>query len=148
MQFDSESRATAKGWPLYRSYDVFGKWRLAGRENAYINNSSQKKSRAVGGVSLCLSCQYASTDMQHCLPVSFIRSDQLTWYKVKFSDWPFRFKTHVCRCVSKREIRRCFAFSLFFVLQKLLAETLILPRSDSFCLTYPGKVNMWPKVVK
>ena len=35
---------------------------------------------------------------------------RLTWPKVKFSDWPFGVKTHMCRCLSTRGMRCCTLF--------------------------------------
>ena len=60
----------------------------------YVNNSSQNRGRAMGEMSLCLSRQDASTNMQYDLSGSSIRSGNLTWPKVKFSNWPFGIKMH------------------------------------------------------
>ena len=53
-------------------------------------------------VSLYLSFQATSTDVQHDLPGSFIRSDNLARAKVKFSNWPFGVKMQ-CFGASRHE---------------------------------------------
>ena len=55
---------------------------------------------------------------------------------------------HVFRCVLTRGIRWCFTFFLSFLAQKLFEKYLIFLKSNIFCLTCPGQVKMWPKVVK
>ena len=77
MQFGNEASATASRRPPYRSYDVI-KYVITGNEDIYVNNYSQNQGRAVGEMSLCLSHQYALTDMQYDLPWPFIRSGHLT----------------------------------------------------------------------
>ena len=59
-------------------YDVIIHDVIAGHENTYVNNSSQNQGRDVGEVSMRLSRQDTSTDMQYDLPGSFIRSVHLT----------------------------------------------------------------------
>ena len=54
-------------------YDV-----ITDHKNIYVNNSSQNGDKAVGEVSLCLSRQDASNDMQYYLPGPFTRSGHLT----------------------------------------------------------------------
>ena len=101
-------------------------------------------------VPLCLFRQDVSTDIQYSydLPWWFIRSGRFNWPKVKFSKWAFGVKMHMFRCVFTRGIRWCFGFTSIFQVQKLFAETLIFPKATYFCLTYPGKVKVSPKVVK
>ena len=41
---------------------------IAGPKNVYVNNFLQKRGEALDKVSLCLSCQDASADMQYDLP--------------------------------------------------------------------------------
>ena len=91
--YSNESSTTAERWPPYRSYDVIMNDDIIGHKN-YVNNYSQIRDRAVGEVSLCLSRQDASNDMQYDLPGPFIRSGHLTWPKVKFSNWPFVVKIY------------------------------------------------------
>ena len=78
----NESSATAGRWPPCRSYDV-----IADHENISVNKSSQNRGRTVIEVSLCLSRQCASTDMQYDLPGSIIRSGHLTWPDLIRSWW-------------------------------------------------------------
>ena len=154
MQLGNESNANASCWPPYRLNSVIIYDIIADHEFFYVNNSSRKRTRAVGGVSLCLFCQQGPTDMQCDLPGSFIRSCNLTRPKVKFSNWPFRVKVHMLRCVSMRGIRRCFVFFSIFLTSKVISRNVdltkkkILPKRNIFCLTCPGKVKIWLKVVK
>ena len=113
--YDNESSAVAARWPPYRSYDVIMYDIIAGHENIYVNNSSQNRGRAVAEVSLCLSRQDASNDMQYDLPGSFIRSGHLTWPKVKFSNWTFGFKMHTYVSM-RRDERNAMVFAFFFML--------------------------------
>ena len=43
--------------------------------------------------------QDTSTDMQHDLPGSFIRSVHLTWPEVRITNWPFTFDLKICICI-------------------------------------------------
>ena len=86
----------------------------------YINNSSQKRDRAVGEVSSCLSSQDAPTDMQYDLLGSFISSCRLTWPKIKFSNLLYVVEIHMLRCFGTRGIRRYFAFFSMFVSSKVI----------------------------
>ena len=63
-------------------YDV-----VTDHENIYVNNFSQNRDRAVGEVSLCLSHQDASNDMQYDLPESSsqVRSFDLTNFQIDLS---------------------------------------------------------------
>ena len=64
MQFGNESIAIVSRWPLNRSYNVIIYDVITGQENVYGNNFAQKSGTAMGEVSLCLSCDDTSTDMQ------------------------------------------------------------------------------------
>ena len=130
--YSNESSTTAERWPPYRSYDVIMYDVITGHENIYVNNFSQNWDRAVGEVSLCLSRQDASNDMQYDLSGSFIRSGHLTWPKVKFSNWPFGVKMYMFRCVLTRGIRWCFAFFCIFLSSKVIRQKLDLPKKATF----------------
>ena len=132
MQFGNEPSGTASRWTLYRSYDAIIYNVIAGHKNIYVNNSSQKRGRTVDEVSLCLSCQDASTDLEYDLPGSFIRSGHLTW-SIQIDLLELR---RICFDTSRRE--ECDGFAIFplslyflsnFLIQKLFAETLILPKN-------------------
>ena len=117
-------------------YDV-----ITGHKNIYVNNSSQNRDRAVDEVSLCLSRQDASNDMM-------IRS---TWaiYQIR-SNFQIDLSGSVFTCFDASWREECDGvkrFSLSFLVQKLLAKNLIFPKKH-YCLTCPGNVKMWPKVVK
>ena len=97
----------------YRSCDDIMYDVIAGHENAYVNNSSQNRARAVDEVSLRLSYHDASTDMQHNLPGSFIRSGHLFWpdgqiFKLNFWDQ----NAYVSMRVDARNTW-CFVFYFF-----------------------------------
>ena len=79
MQLGNESKANASQLSLYRPYGIIIYDVITGHRATYIHNSSQKKGRAMGEVSLCLSCQCTSTDMQYDQLGSFIRSGHLAW---------------------------------------------------------------------
>ena len=121
---------------------------IEGHENGYVNNSSHKRGRVVGEVSLCLSCQNASTDMRYDLPGSFIRSGHLAWPKVKFSNWAFGVKIHMVRRVLTREMRWSFAVFFIFLSSIVISKNVDLTKKQHFCLAYSGKVKMWKKTVK
>ena len=147
--YDNESSAVAARWPPYRSYDVIMYDIIAGHENIYVNNSSQNRGRAVAEVSLCLSRQDASNDMQYDLPGSFIRSGHLTDLRSNFQiELSGSRCLHMFRCVLTRGMRWCLRFSLCSMLSsKVICKKADLLKSNIFSFTYPGKVKMWPKVI-
>ena len=84
----------------------------------------------------------------HMTYLGHLSGQVMPWPKVKISDWPFGVRMHMFRCVLMREIRWYFAFFLSFLVQKLFAKKLIFQKCIIFCLACPGKVKMWPKIVK
>ena len=117
-------------WPVtpYRSYDIIMYDVNTGHKSIYINNSSQNRGRVMVRVSLCLSRQDGSTDMQYDLPGPFSRSGNLTWPKVKFSNWPFMVKIHMLWCILTRGIRWCFMFFSISLSSKVTCKKLDLPK--------------------
>ena len=121
---------------------------IAGHENAYVNNSSQNRGRAMDEVAKCLYCQDASTDKQYDLPGPFIRSGYLTWHKFIFSNWPIVLKMHMVRFLLTRVMRWCLVFYSIFLVEELLAKTLFISKSSNVLFGIPWEGKMWPKVVK
>ena len=121
-------------WPVtpYRLHHV-----TAGHENMHVNRSSQNRDRAVCEVSLCLSSQGTSTDMQQDLPGRFIMSGHLTRPKVKFSNWPFRVKIIWFDASWREGYDGDSRFSLSLLFQKLFAQTLIFRKKQHFMFDLP-----------
>ena len=105
-------------------------------------------SRCVEG---CVSFEDTSPDMQHDICTwSFIRSNQLTWPEVRFTNLPSMVNLKICICIDAFLIGKYdgvyrFSISKFVI---LFSETLILRTADSFCLVWPEKVKIRPTVVK
>ena len=130
--YSNEASSTTERWPPYRSYDGIIYDVITDHKSIYSNNYSQNRDRAMGEVSLCVSRQDASNDMEYCLPGSFIRLGHLTWPMFKFSNWPFRVKIYIFRCALTRKIRWCFAFSLSFLVQKLFSKNFSFQKKTTF----------------
>ena len=79
------------------------------------------------------------------LPWSFMRSGHSTWREVKFWNWPFGVKMHMCRFVLTWGIRCCLTLFSIFLSLNVICKKVDLPKKATTC---PGKVKMWPKVVK
>ena len=52
------------------------------------------------------------------------------------------------QCFDVRGIRYCFAFFFIFLISKVICKKVGLPKTTLFCLACPGRVKMWPEVVK
>ena len=102
-----QTNATARQWPLYRSYGVIIYAVITCHENAYTNKSWQNRVTQLYAKCLCLSCHDATTDMQYDLPESFIRSVHLPWPQIRFSTWPIGISMHMFWFVSTRQTRWC-----------------------------------------
>ena len=77
-------------------------------------------------------------------------SGQVIWPDLR-SNFQIDLSGSKCTCFDaswREEYDGVSRFSLSFLVQKLFAKNLIFPKSNFFCLTCPGKVKMWPKVVK
>ena len=161
-QLGNESSATVRRWPPCRSYDVIMYDVTLDHGNVWVNNSSHSRVRDVPEVSLCLSCQDASTDIflvkMHWLMCDFsrqivwyatwliwviylVKSFDLTWGKIYKLTFHGQFKNlHMSRCLLIREIWRCLSLYSIFLNSKKKSEALILLTGDIF-LAWPGKVK-------
>ena len=87
---------------------------------------------------LCLSCYDVSTDMQHDLPGSFIRSGHLTWPQVIFQIDLSGSKWTSFESTWHKDYYSVKDFTLPFYLKKKIAITLILPQA-AFLFGQPWK---------
>ena len=112
----------------YTSYD-FIIYIIIGNENAYVNSFWQNKDRDVCEVLLCLFCHATSTDAQHDLPESAIRSGHLARPQVRLLNRPFRVKMHANFLMSL-DTSKTTVLSIFsnFLIQTLFAQTLMVPQ--------------------
>ena len=98
-------------------------------------------------VSLCLSCHTTSTDMQHDILGSLIRSGHLTSPGQIFLLIFWGQNACGSMYLGAKNTRVLSIFSRSFLVQTLFLRALISLK-NSFCLICPGKVKTWPEVVK
>ena len=108
----------------YTSYDFIIYNIIMGNESAYFNSFWQNKVRDVCEVLLYLFCHATSTDVQHDLPESAIRSGHLARPQVRLLNKPFRVKMHANFSVSL-DASKTIVLSILpnFLIQTLFAQS-------------------------
>ena len=141
MQFNNESGATAGRWP-----------RTDYMTSSQVTKTFMSITPHRIEVELWARCPCVCLVRAHRLICSRIylshSSGHLTRPKVKFQIDLLRSKCICFDAFSQEGYDGAKRFSLSLLFQKLFAQTLIFRKGSIVCLTCPGKVKMWPKVVK